>query len=402
MKKAILPLVAIVLLSSVIVAPRQSSALSELDKVNAELKRLQRSKVETQRIEREAKAELAAIQKERSQEQKALEQISNELEALGKQMGALQMSIDQTKSEVLETGKQLDEANERVSSRDQLIKSKIRLMYTNGNVSYLEVLLSATSFSDFLDRMEALKAIVGQDQDILEQQKKDQQLIVEKKALVEQQLADLDKKYAEKAAQEKKMLVQEKQKEVAIASLNKEEHAHEEALAEQEEQLLAFVKKESELIRKQKELERKKNGTPAPAAYNGGKLGWPVGTNSPITSGFGGRVDPITGKAGASHNGIDIGAPGGTDVLAAEAGTVVMAQFWGGFGNTVIIDHGNGLKTLYGHMRTNSITVEKGDDVKRGQKVGAVGTTGRSTGNHLHFTVYLNDEAVNPMNYLKK
>lgn len=111
------------------------------------------------------------------------------------------------------------------------------------------------------------------------------------------------------------------------------------------------------------------------------------------------RIDPITGEKGAFHSGgLDIAAPGGTDVLAAHGGTVIVAEWYGGYGNTVIIDHGDSVWTLYAHMK--SIHVSKGDILNSGDKVGAVGTTGRSTGNHLHFEVRVNAETADPKKYL--
>ncbi|NHN28227.1 M23 family metallopeptidase [Paenibacillus sp. S3N08] len=114
-----------------------------------------------------------------------------------------------------------------------------------------------------------------------------------------------------------------------------------------------------------------------------------------ITSSYGTRVDPITRKPGAFHSGLDIGAPSGTSILA-----VIVAQFWSGHGNTDMVDHGNGLWTLYPHIRMDGFKVEKGDLVKKGQLLAEVGFTGRSTGSHLHFEVRLNERAVNPSSYL--
>jgi murein DD-endopeptidase MepM/ murein hydrolase activator NlpD len=134
----------------------------------------------------------------------------------------------------------------------------------------------------------------------------------------------------------------------------------------------------------------------------GGKLSWPLPKKYPITSNFGSRVDPITGKSGENHKGLDIGAPSGTSILAAESGTVIIAEYWNGYGNTVVLDHGNGLWTLYPHIRMNGIKVKKGDTVKRDQVIAEVGSTGRSTGPHLHFEVRVNGIAVNPAPYLKQ
>lgn len=129
-------------------------------------------------------------------------------------------------------------------------------------------------------------------------------------------------------------------------------------------------------------------------------LAWPVPSVHGISSGFGYRTNPITGKR-SLHNGIDIPAPKGTPIVAAENGKVIVADYMNGYGNTVIIDHGNGLWTLYGHIKEGGILVSVGQQVRRGQTIALVGSTGNATGSHLHFTVYKNQVAVNPLHYLQ-
>ncbi len=118
-----------------------------------------------------------------------------------------------------------------------------------------------------------------------------------------------------------------------------------------------------------------------------------------LSSGYGTRVHPITGKT-KGHTGVDLAAPQGTDIHAAEGGVVIVAEWWSGYGNTVIIDHGDNVWTLYGHIRNDGIKVEKGEHVKKGQKIAEVGSTGNSTGPHLHFEVRINGSPVDPMPYL--
>ncbi len=118
-----------------------------------------------------------------------------------------------------------------------------------------------------------------------------------------------------------------------------------------------------------------------------------------LSSGFGTRVHPITGKV-KKHTGVDLAAPQGTDIHAAADGVVTVAQWWNGYGNTVVIDHGNGVWTLYGHIRDGGINVSPGQTVKRGEKIAEVGSTGNSTGPHCHFEVRINGEPVDPVPYL--
>ena len=158
------------------------------------------------------------------------------------------------------------------------------------------------------------------------------------------------------------------------------------------------AKQLTDLAKKASALEAKKNQIKN--YYKGGKLGMPLKAEYRLSSPFGYRIHPITGKK-TLHAGMDMAAPKGTSVYAAETGVVTIAQSWSGYGNCIIIDHGGGLWTLYGHLMNGGILVKVGQTVKRGEKIGLVGSTGQSTGNHLHFEVRKNAEPVNPAPYLK-
>ena len=184
----------------------------------------------------------------------------------------------------------------------------------------------------------------------------------------------------------------EKQKEVMVLKYKSQADDLDEISEDQEDLLIQLAKKVSD-------LEAKKNTLKV--YYNpGGKLGMPLKASWHLSSPFGYRIHPITG-AKKLHTGMDMAVPKGTPIYAAESGVVIVAQWWSDYGNCVIIDHGGGLWTVYGHIRDGGIKVEKGQQVKRGQKIAEVGSTGMSTGNHLHFEVRLNEKAVNPAPYLK-
>jgi murein DD-endopeptidase MepM/ murein hydrolase activator NlpD len=310
----------------------------------------------------------------------------------------MQAQVEAKEEEVLQTGLELEKAEERVAKRDELLQSRMRLMYTNGFVSYMDVLLSATSFTDFIDRFDALQSILSQDRDILEEHKKDQELVELKKVEVEKALAEHKELYAKLELYQTHLVKKEEEKERMIASYNNdikqldsELEQLEDISKEQEELLIALAAKVSK-------LNAEKNRIQNP--YSGGKLGMPIKDSYRVTSNFGTRIHPITGKR-HTHTGIDFAAPQGTDIYAAEDGVVIVAQSWSGYGNCIIIDHGNGLWTLYGHIRNGGIKVDKGETVKKGQKIAEVGSTGNSTGPHLHFEVRKNETPVNPSSYLK-
>lgn len=395
MKRVYLPLLILALLLSTISYPVQTYAGSRLDEINQQLRQLEQQKKNAEHEKRNAEYERAQALKDKSKTEKDLHALQDLIEEVGNQVLAYQEKIDKTTVKLQEIGQQLDDAEARVKERDEFLRSRVRLMYTDGLVQYLDVLMNSTSFTDFLDRYESLSMIANRDKEILQENKRDRDMIVSKKKQKEQEFNNLKNYYAEMLSKKQILVNKEKNKEVMIASLSEKVEELDDISEEHEKEIVEMASKASKLYRERSKLNR----VNVPV-YNG-QLKWPLPAVYPLTSQFGSRVDPITGKRGAYHNGIDIGAPGGTNVLAAGDGVVIVAQWYGGFGNAVIIDHGNGLWTLYGHMRTNSLTVEKGDTVKAGQKVGRVGSTGRSTGNHLHFTVYKKEVAVDPMKYLK-
>ena len=183
----------------------------------------------------------------------------------------------------------------------------------------------------------------------------------------------------------------ENEKEVMVLKYKNKAEELEEISDEQEDLLIKLAKKVSDLEKKKSNLK---------TYYTGGKLAMPLHVQYRLSSPFGYRIHPVTGVK-KLHAGMDMAVPKGTPIYAAEAGVVIVAQWWNGYGNCVIIDHGGGLWTIYGHIRDGGIKVEKGQTVKRGQKIAEVGSTGMSTGNHLHFEVRLNEKAVNPAPYLK-
>jgi len=389
------------LLAFAISQPHRTEAASELEKIRSEIKKLQQKM-------NDVDANLKKVQQDKqnvlNQKEVTMEQI-NELSAhihsLEEELKLVDGRIAESEESLLQAGQELEDTKARIEERGELLDARVRLMYTNGFVSYLDVLLSATSFSDFLDRFDSLQSILAQDKAILEAHKADKELIEQKKAQIEAELAGLQELYSKKEDYYNLLVDKEKEKEVMILQYNRQIEALdqraeelEEISEEQEKQLMELARKEKAAI----EAEKKKKNT---VYYTGGKLGMPIKDYKYVSSKFGPRTHPVTGQKGKQHNGIDFAAASGTDIFAAESGTVIVAQSMSGYGNTVIIDHGNGLWTLYGHIRKGGIKVKAGEVVKKGQKIAEVGSTGVSTGPHLHFEVRLNEKPVDPENYLR-
>lgn len=400
MKKLILPVILAIAMVVAMLTPFQqeghANTRADIDRINRQLEQLRQDKIAAQRRAEQAKNRIQDIKVERVHTQRTLQELLARIDEAAEELDQLNQHIQTTEGELADTELQLEEAIDRVHARDQLLQARLHLIYTNGAVSYLEVLLSATSFTDFLDRYNNLKSLVGQDKDILESNKRDQILVEDKKDEIEGQLTELAGLYSNQEALISDLLVREKEAEVAIASMDEEEEGLHGITEEEQEMMLAIARKENQLVMEKNRLE---------VSLKDGKLLYPLPQKYRMTSDFGARVDPITGRRGAMHNGVDFGAPNGTNILAAADGVVITAGWINGYGNTVILNHGNDnngneVWTLYAHIRPNGIKVSQGDGVKAGQKIAEVGTTGRSTGYHLHFEVRVNEKAVDPKKYI--
>ncbi|GGG84698.1 murein hydrolase activator EnvC family protein [Paenibacillus radicis (ex Gao et al. 2016)] len=384
-------LIVITMLTVFMLQPVGGHAASSIDKINKDLAAAKKQIDQAEKSAAAAEQQKASINGQKADAEKSIETIMKELDAVTVNLVRVQTQVDDKEAELQQAGEDLVEAEQRVESRDQLLQQRLRLMYENGFVSYLDVLLSSTSFMDFLDRFDSLQSILSQDRNILEQHKKDKALVIEKQDKVAKALDEVKVSYAKLQTYKSELKKKEEQKEVLIANYNKKIEELDEISEEQEALLIALAKKVSDL-----EKEKKKIKTP----YSGGKLAMPIRDNYRVSSNFGYRIHPVTGKK-KLHAGMDFAVPQGTSIYAAEGGVVIVSQVWSGYGNCIIIDHGNGLWTLYGHIKNNGLLVSKGDTVKRGQKIAESGNTGISTGPHLHFEVRKDQVPVNPSGYLK-
>ncbi|MDR3277397.1 MAG: peptidoglycan DD-metalloendopeptidase family protein, partial [Oscillospiraceae bacterium] len=293
---------------------------------------------------------------------------------------------------------EVDAAKRREDEQWALYKERVRKMEENGAISYLAVIFDASSYSDLLERIDGVGDIMRSDESTYREYVAATQETVAAKEDLEATKAEQE---VEKAAQlvmldelsvklvESVALV--KAMEDALESSLEQYHAKEAESAKMQEEINA---KEAEL-RRQEEAARnagKSSGT----VKGSGQLSWPSASSNVVTSLFGTRLHPLYGYY-RSHNGIDIGAKYGTSILAADSGTVITSAYNSSFGNYVVISHGNGMTTLYAHMSARK--VKEGDGVSTGQLIGLVGSTGASTGPHLHFEVAVSGSRVNPLAY---
>lgn len=338
---------------------------------------LEERRQEQAELEERLEQERTALQQQRNREtslQAELAQLDRRLKELQEELERLAGEIEAAEEEINIIEEELVEAEEQLAYREELLKTRIRAIYERGTVTYLEVLLGATSFSDFINRFNNLKLIANNDQRLVEEVEAERDRI--------QGIRDeLEEKKNELEAMRRRTLANEAETERTAASRGR-------VLEELQDQIARNIQAIADLEQEAQELESiileliRESWGPG----IGGKLQWPIEPPAVITSGYGWRRDPFTG-AQSWHGGLDIAPYWGNPnwILAAETGRVIFSGWNGGYGNCIMIDHGGGTVTLYAHMSTLNVSV--GQMVSRGQRIARAGTTGYSTGVHLHFEV---------------
>jgi len=325
---------------------------------------------------------------------KQKKEISNEIEILDRQIDSARISIENLKGQISnfdtsieEKETQIQQAEEKIKNLDQMLKSRMVALYKNGESTYLEIILDSESVSDFFARYHFVKSILEQDKNLLETTAETKDIIQQAKSMLEKQ------KTAREAAKESRVVAKRN-----LDTYKGNRSLYLRKLTSEQKNLEASIDEEiRESDRLREKIQRIQKGSTK--VYSGGVFLWPIKGTSTITSYFGMRMHPILKKK-KMHTGIDISASSGTTIIAVSGGTVIMADWFGGYGKAVIIDHGSGKSTLYAH--TSKILVSEGEEVKAGQKIAEVGSTGLSTGPHLHFEVREKGTPVNPLNYVSK
>lgn len=311
-------------------------------------------------------------------------------------IGTLQVQRDSTQRKIDWNTVQLDAARRSLHLHDALLKRRLVDVYEYGDLTYVNALIGARSFSEFVERWEDLRLLIAANERTVRARKAAEARVTAIEADLERTRMELqqEEEAQEQARSQLGSLADERRNLVSLAAVRKHSVASEvaemEDLSAAEESAL-----EGLILERERELaaaQRAAGIAGAPPSAGGlGNFSWPV--TGTITSPFGWRTNPLGGGP-EFHQGLDIAAPMGTAVTAAAAGTVIMAQWYGGYGNYVLIDHGGGYSTGYGHL--SAMYVSSGQSVARGQAIGAVGSTGQSTGPHLHFEVRIAGKPVDP------
>lgn len=374
-----------------------SLAVTSLPHIEAEAKtltELQNERDQLSKQTKEAQQKLKEAQQKQADVEAEITAMDDVINAAQKELDSAQADLDDVTARLEASQKALEEANIKREQQFVTFSGRMRFFYENSRLSYLDILLQSEGFSDMLRRLQYIDDIMSYDQNLLTELTATQNEI--KTRTEEIKVEKEQSEYLLGVAQEKMdsldAIVAEKRRLV-------ESYAQDEA---KYNQLISSNEKASQeaqaMINK---LLAESSSSKSTYVYTGGQLNWPVpsraASSSSLSSGYVSRNRPI-GRGSEFHTGYDIPASYGSAVVAAEAGTVIYAGWMSGYGNTIMINHGNGLVTLYGH--NSSLTVSKGDTVSRGQQVAKIGSTGNSTGNHCHFEVRVNGSHTNPEPYL--
>jgi murein DD-endopeptidase MepM/ murein hydrolase activator NlpD len=331
--------------------------------------------------------------------------ISSEVVRATERTRRLRSEVDQLRERVEVKQAEIERTQAEHDRQAALLSGRLQESYKQGDLFFLELLLGSQDIEDFIARTSLAQRVMKRNQDTALELKATTVELGKAKEELTRALESVETKRAEAAAAEAQLR--------ELRSQQRSRLAEQEALTSEKEALFTANKKEAARLRALAEAEEAESARIAAELSKGGSgvyngvMAWPVPGFYRVSSGFGYRIHPIFGDR-RMHTGIDIGrnldppkSIDGAAIFAAGSGTVVSAGWRNGYGYTVVLDHGDGVATLYAHQPSGGITVSAGQSVARGARIGTVGSTGYSTGPHLHFEVRINGEPVDPMKYLK-
>ena len=349
----------------------------------------------TQQQKNSAKQKTQEAKKDLQNAQNAHKTILDEFNALDKEISNTETEITQLEKQITQTEEdlvlkeaELAQAEADYARYKDMFLTRARVMYENSDMKYLEILFGAKSFSDFLSKLSMVSQLMEYDRSVLNNLNDSKDRI----ASAKKDLEDILKRQEENLVN---LTERKSSLDVALAAKQK---LLDEAAADVNKYKLIYESAEAAEQALYNENKAAFQAAAYPVTYTGGKFMWPVPGSHRVTSQYGNRIHPVY-KTKKFHTGIDIGAGYGLDIVASADGVVTLATTNGGYGKCIVINHGSGLTTLYGHCST--LLVSYGDKVKKGQVIGKVGSTGVSTGPHLHYEVRVNGSYKNPLSYVQ-
>ena len=377
------------LMTALIPVNASAASQSEINQLTQQRKELQAKQKEQQKTISNLRAKKASIVEQKAALDQEMNLAQQEIEVVKEQITAYDQQIE-------DKGVELEAAKQEEEAQTVRFRGCVRHLEEYGQMSYIAILLEATSLSDLLARMDMVGEVIAYNKQVQADMTAAREKVETVKAELEDARVELQDKQSE--LETKQVELQQKSSEAAALLANLESNIDaykqvQDQYAQQEQAVQSQIDKQVEELRRQEEQNKKNDPSYDPGKVNGatGSMMWPCPSCHTITSPFGWRYHP------KYHSGVDIGASYGATIVAADGGTIITAGTVSGYGNCVVINHGNGITTLYGHM--SSIAVRVGQKVSKGQTIGYVGSTGNSTGPHLHWEVTVNGVRQNPLNY---
>lgn len=344
-----------------------------------------------QKSRADAEAALSGVKNKITDAKSEREKLDISISALENEIYALELQITENKKNIALVTEELADIEKSQAEYEDIFKERVRVMYERNDLSFLTLLFSAENFADLLKRVETVSQIVRYDKAVMKRMADTQAEIAAKKESLEEAAKVVELNQEIQKSKKAEMDASKAALSTVIANLEADANAHRAALDEADAAEAALRAEIKALT-----SGSSSSNTSSPSYDGGGKFCWPTPSTTYVTSPFGTRYHPVQ-KRNKTHTGIDIGAGHGASIVAAEAGTVLRAGWNSGYGNYVVIDHGGGVQTLYGHC--SALLVQSGQTVSRGQNIARVGSTGVSTGPHLHFEVLINGSYTDPMAY---
>ena len=373
--------VAVSLLPEAVVVPASAVTQAEIDAMKEEANSLKQQQEEIQ-----DQLDSLAADRENAMARKTL--LEQQINATRAEINTIAAQIAKYDELIAQKQTELDEAEAEEQAQYELFCERVRYMEEQGEVSYWSILFSSKDFADLLDNAMMVEEIMDYDNQVMDQ-------LIALREQIEEDKAELETaRQAQQTAKEEQEAAQAnlKSQEAEVSALIDQLAAQEDQLEAEEAKLQAAANAaDAEIAAAERELAAQINNVVSESGFM-----WPLPGYYNLSSLFAGRIHPITGKP-QHHTGIDIPAPSGTDILAAKSGVVTTSTYNNSYGNYVVVSHSDGTSTLYAHMSRRGVS--KGEVVSQGQYIGDVGTTGSSTGNHLHLEVRVNGSRVDPTQY---
>ncbi len=373
--------VAVSLLPEAVVVPASAVTQAEIDAMKEEANSLKQQQEEIQ-----DQLDSLAADRENAMARKTL--LEQQINATRAEISSIAAQIAKYDELIAQKQEELSQAEAEEQAQYELFCERVRYMEEQGEVSYWSILFSSKDFADLLDNAMMVEEIMDYDNQVMDQLIALREQIEQDKAELETARQEQQDAKAEQEAAQANLQAQESEVDALLSQISNQE----DELEAREAQLRAASDAATaEIAAAERELAAQIANVPSESGFL-----WPLPGRYNLSSLFGSRKHPITGKAN-NHTGIDIPASSGTSILAAKSGVVTTSTYNNSYGNYVVVSHSDGTSTLYAHMVRRNCS--KGDTVSQGQVIGYVGTTGSSTGNHLHFEVRVNGSRVDPINY---